>query len=127
MITKNQAELICHLLEENTLTIKQISDIVNCKKSIVKNILQKKAWLEVSNKYHIDDYDIKESTNGNLRLNKDIAEKICHDLSTGKYSIRDISIRYNIPYSRINDIKQRKTWKSISGKYDFSLYKTKRG
>lgn len=121
-ITKKQAKEICRLLEENQLTIKEISQKINCSKSIIMNIRQRKSWIEVSEKYSIDVYDVNESTNGNKRIKKNIAIKICEDLSSGYYTIREIANKYNIPYSRVNDIKQHKTWKSISYLYDFSNY-----
>lgn len=122
-ITKKQAKKICKYLEENKLTYKEIAQQVGCTKSIVKNIKERLAWLEISEKYNIDNYDIKESTNGNLRMNKSVVCEICEKISSGHFTMMDIAKIYNIPYSRVNDIKQGVTWRSISRKYDFSNYK----
>lgn len=122
-ITRKQAILICKLLEENKLTYKEISKKAKCTKSIVRNIRNKKCWNEVSINFDIDNHDVKESTNGNLRLNKKEVEKICEKLESGFYTIRDISKIHNVPYSKVNDIKQRKTWTKVSKKFDFSNYK----
>lgn len=121
-IKKKEAKKICRLLEENKLTIKEISEIIGCNKSIIMNIRQKKAWTDVSKYYNIDNYSIKESTNGNKRMSESTVIKICTDLSSGLYSIKEISKKYNVPYSRVNDIKQRKTWSKISYLYDFTNY-----
>ena len=49
--------------------------------------------------------------------------EICELLQSGKYSIRDISAKLNIPVSEINHIKSKKRWKYITEKYDFSNVK----
>jgi predicted XRE-type DNA-binding protein len=121
-IKQKDAELICKLLEENKLSIREISEIIGCPKTIVMNIIYKYAWREISEKYNIDNYDVKESINGNRRMKRSLAIKICEDLSSGYYSIREIAEKYDIPYSRVNDIKQHKTWTSVSCLYDFSNY-----
>lgn len=122
-ITNNQAHEICKLLEENKLTMKEISELVGCSKATILNIRQRKAWINISSEYNIDNYDIRESTNGNKRLKKETAKNICKDIESGYFSIRDIATKYNIPYSKVNDIKQRKTWTEVSKNYDFSNYK----
>lgn len=121
-IKQKDAELICKLLEENELSIREISEIIGCSKTIVMNIIYKYAWREISEKYNIDNYDVKESINGNRRMKRSLAIKICEDLSSGYYSIREIAEKYDIPYSRVNDIKRHNTWKAVSCLYDFSNY-----
>lgn len=124
-ITEKQARKICKYLEENKLTCKEIAKKVGCTKSIVSSIKEKRSWTTISCYYNIDNYNIRESVNGKLRMTEDIALSICKMIESGKYTIRDISNYFNIPYSRVNDIKQRKTWKAVSKKFDFSKYKSK--
>ena len=121
-IKQKDAELICKLLEENKLSMREISEIIGCRKTIIMNILAKKAWREISEKYNIDNYDVKESINGNRRMKRSVAIKICEDLSSGYYSIREIAEKYNVSYYAVNSIKQHQSWNSISCLYDFSNY-----
>ena len=55
-------------------------------------------------------------------MTNEMAINICKDLSSGLFSIREIANKYNIPYSRVNDIKQRKTWTKVSKDYNFDNY-----
>lgn len=121
-IKQKDAELICKLLEENKLSMREIAEIIGCNKTIVKNIIAKKAWVEISEKYNIDAYDVKESVNGNRRIRRPVAIKICEDISSGYYSMREIADKYNVSYSTVNSIKQHKSWDSITYLYDFSNY-----
>ena len=122
-ISEKTAIRICELLEDNILTLKEISDETSCSKSTIRNILNKKSWLEVSSRYDISRYNVRESTNGNKRMTESLAINICEDISSGEYTLREISSKYHIPYGRVNDIKQRNTWQRVSKDYDFSNYK----
>lgn len=117
-INTKKATRICQLLEENKMSIREIANDVKCTKNIVHNILLREAWTHISKNFNIDNFSVNERN----KLTLKDAKKICEKLSSGLYSIRDISNEMGIPYSRVNDIKQRKTWCSVSCNYDFKNY-----
>lgn len=119
--TNSQIREVCRLLEKNEDTMDDISRMTGVPKTTILNI-KSGSWKNISCMYKISNYNIQKTNNGNLRLTSEIANKICADIASGKMSMREISDKYNIPYSRVNDIKQRKTWNSISKNYDFSNY-----
>ena len=124
-LTSNDVVKICECLEENSMSLREISEMIGCSKSDIQNIRNRYSWINISKNYDIDKYDVKESHSGLRRMNDDIVYKICEDLESGLYTMREISKKYDIPYGRVNDIKQRNTWSRISKSFNFDNYKSK--
>lgn len=51
LITNDQADYIARLLSEENLSIKEITEIVGCSKSIVESIKNGQCWIELYDKY----------------------------------------------------------------------------
>lgn len=60
------------------------------------------------------------SQNHEAKLTEVQVEEICNLLVNTNLSLRQIANRFNVEKSTVNNIKQRKNWKNITTKYDFS-------
>ncbi len=58
---------VCKLLEDNTYTLKEISNITNISYAMVKNILNKKAYLYISCKYNISNFNKYQTSKNRLQ------------------------------------------------------------
>lgn len=58
-ITEKTAKKICKMLEDNEYGTREIADKLYVSFAIVSNIKHKKAWVEVSSKYNIDNHTVR--------------------------------------------------------------------
>lgn len=120
-ITKKKVINICRMLESNKFSIKEISEIIGCDRTIIENIKAKRSWIKVSMNFDIENHTCyASSVDGKYRLNETDVRDICEKLASGKYSVKSIAQIYSVGYSTISDIKLRKSWTKISKDYDFS-------
>lgn len=121
-LSNNQVHLICQLLEENKLKIKDIPDRIgpDCTINMVQNIFYSNSWSHISKLYDLKKHTIEEN-HGKSKLTKKKVHKICYLLSTTNLSYKEISKKVKgCTVHDVNHIKNRYTWRSISDKYDFS-------
>ena len=115
-ITKLQAKEICELLEENTLTIKEIAQTVGTTVNIVTSIVSNDKWKSVSKDYDIKSYNVRVNSK---RLEKDVIIQICKLLEKKCIDVWQISQICGVSQYTIRDIKQRKTYRKISKDFNF--------
>lgn len=122
VLTEYKVKKICKLLEQNKLSSGEIANRFNISKTQVYRIKNGYIWSSVSCDYNIDNYDIKTVYKGESNPSSVIttkqAKKICKLLEKGK-TPTEVSKKLNIPRSIVYRIKNRKSWTSVSEKYDF--------
>lgn len=119
-ITEKDAINICKMLESNMYTMKEISEIIGCTYAIIFQIHKKQTWVDVSNKFNIDNFNRFEKPISSNSISKEMVINICEDLQNTSASYKILSEKYNVSEQIISCIKRRITWKDISKNYDFS-------
>ena len=120
-INETVAHEICLLLSQGK-SKNYISSKLNVSKSIIKHILQKDSWVDVSSKYDIDANSVERSnardSNKYTILNESLVFDILSMRDSG-LSYRDIAdnLGSNITKDSVRDVCRGKTWKDISKKY----------
>ena len=112
--TNEQIILVCTLLEENQLSMKEISKITNVTYTVVKQIRNKVIWKSVSKNFNFDHYSVDRRK----KYGDDKIRGVCKMLENG-FSIKEISDKTNIPYPIINSIYNHKSHKKISFNFNF--------
>lgn len=124
-ITENEANEICRLLEENILGVREIGDMLGIPPYVISNILHKKAWLQVSKDYNIDNHSvkskpIKKKKKSPVFITENDVMHICEYLQNTDIPVSKIADRLSISKYKINSILYGAAWKYISENYDFS-------
>ena len=112
--TNKQIEKACKLMQENKLTLNEISDKSGIDKDTLYYIRSKSGWLEISSKYVFPDKPLTISKAYNINIIK----KVCKYLEQGK-SPKEISIKTGVNICTVRDIKKRRRWTQVSNAYKF--------
>lgn len=88
--TENTVHTICRMLEENKLTIKNISKETNVSITFVYDIKYKRAWKHISDKYSISNHNIVD-----VSYDITISKKI-NDLILNGYGNKEIRKKLNL-------------------------------
>ena len=104
----NTVRTICEYLELG-FKQKEISKILNIPKTTIRNIWNGSNWSDISCEY---DFPF------NHQINAEIAEAICKKLETGE-TAKNIANEFQIPVSKVYNIKYKASWTNISCKYHF--------
>lgn len=137
-LTKDQIKMICQLLEENELTQVEIARRVGCNRVTVNKIIHNGAHADISSRYKISNYTIKQPDEyivygeklPSMKYSSDDVRKVCKLIDTGKYTLREIESETEIPYQTIRNIYYGTCRKDISKDYNFMktherVYETK--
>lgn len=100
--TEYQINNVCRLLEQDKLSVPEISDITGVNMGVVYDILYNGSWRHISKNYKISNYTRKNRKYSHEQINM-IKKYIDENLS-----IREISNITNIPYSYIWTIRKNK-------------------
>ena len=119
-LTEKQVRKICEMLEDNYLTMREISEIIGCNYHQVFEIKTKKSWTHVSCDYNFDHYNKFEPNRGANKLSEQDVREICDLIQSKKYTCRYIATLYGVHENAIYLIKSKKCWKDITEKIDFS-------
>ena len=111
---------ICKALEKNEMTLKEISKKYDVPVPTISSILNKHQWLDVSSNYNIDNFDKKRKYTDDT-----IIVRICELLSSGKYTLTEVSKKMNVKYKLVYRVYTGESHKNISNHYDFSKVKIK--
>lgn len=130
-INKKIAKKVCEKLEENVLGIREISDELNISPSIVKNIKDRKCWVEVSKEFNINNHTVrskpkKHKKTKSINITEKDVKKICKMLDNG-FHPKEIEKITGIKRCKINSILYGNAWTKISKDYDFIKNKKKGG
>ena len=109
--TQEQVIQICELLcagksEHN------ISELFNISPTLIHNIRSHTAWTEISSKY------VFPEKKGNTRITEEDAINICEMIKNGE-SNETIAFLFGLKPSYIKDFRNKRTWKQVTGRYDF--------
>ena len=123
-ITCTIAADICKYLEDKSLSVPDIARICNVSIDTVRDIRRGKTWKHVSYKYNIhgkrkDGRGLAGENNPKAKISVVAVHEICTMISTGKYSLPQISRILSVPYRTIQHIYDRSSWKKVSKKYKF--------
>lgn len=114
---------VCELLEENKLTIKEISKITNVSSKLIYRIYKKKVWLSISKDYNIDKFDNIETVSDEYKKEREKQIRlVCELLQEGKYSMPEISKITSVKYKLVNQILHKNKYIKIVNDYDFSNF-----
>lgn len=102
---EDQIHSVCELLEENSKTIKEISEITGVKIGIINNILFTNQWRSISSLYNISNYTIRVNKK---KLDDKLVIKIAETIINTKLTNKEIAKKFNISPYVVNDIKQKK-------------------
>lgn len=112
---------VCKLIESNKYTFKEISNITNVNKDVIKGIFHRNIWKQLSKNYDFSKFTKFECK----RLDDKLVHKICKSISKGKMTLKEIAVKFNVPYKSVRNIYSGMSYKSISDKYNFNNYKKK--
>lgn len=112
--SENTILLIIEDLKENKLSYSEIAKKYNVNKSLVSNIVSKKSW-----KYLTKDIIFPDKINNmHSKLMKNDVKKIIDLLIEGKSNC-EISEMFNVDRKTISDIRNHKTWISLTNNIIF--------
>lgn len=103
-------EYVCVLLSTNLYSVDEISVMSGVTKENIKKIKNKKTWVNISNKYNIDNYnpkDHKDYHKCGIRLNKNQVKNICKALENNMGSFSQIARDNNVSIQCIRRIYMR--------------------
>lgn len=113
-LTNKQIEKSCKMMEKNKLPLKEIAKKLNMPVDTLYSIRTKGMWKNISKKYNFPKVPISNEV-----YKEHLLIKICKELEKGKLSNKEISKKYNVGISTVNDIKHRRRHKDISKNYSF--------
>ena len=120
ILTNKQVKKICEMLEDNELTMREISDFIGCGYHMVFMIKSKKCWNHISDKYDFSNYDKFSPNRGSNKLTEQDVYNICDLIKSKQYTCRDIAKMYGVFENTLYRIKSTKCWNDITEQYDFS-------
>lgn len=110
-LNEDQVREICELIQSGKYYDTEIAKMYNVSYANISDIHKGKLWKNISREYDL-------SAKKYLSVSPQDVEEICKLLETGKYFTTEIAEMYNTTHTCISDIKNGKTWKEISCKYD---------
>lgn len=110
--TEEQIKQVIDLLLDGK-TNKEIEKLTGLSYGIIRSVRNKKAWLSLTK--NIEFPKIKDEQ---LALNEKQAKEVIQLLLEGK-SMRSISKLYNVSYTTIVNVKNKKTWQYLTEKIEF--------
>lgn len=108
--TNNQIIQVCKLLEQNSLTMKEIANITSVSYTVVKQIKNRCLWTHISKNFDFSNYNMSKKSS---TISEKDAKYICKLLSEHK-TINYIHKLTNIKKKTITSIKNRKIWANVS-------------
>lgn len=118
----NTIKMVCQLLEENILEPNEIVETTGVNRTMVYNIYKKKAWLNISCKYNIDNYDkFNKITEEYKKERERQIRTVCEMIVNNKHTLPEIS-NDGVNYKLVNAILRRTKYTNISLEYDFSNF-----
>jgi predicted XRE-type DNA-binding protein len=109
---------VCECLEENQLSIKEISEKCGVPVNTINNIRLNNQWKIISSGYNIDNYNIRDNS---AKLDDSTVIKIAEYIMENKLSNKEIANIFSIKPYIVSDIKQKKTYSNITKDYDFPI------
>lgn len=111
VLKEQQVVEICELLS-NGITEHEIANKFNVSPTLIHNIRNHIAWVDISSQYTFPD------KKGNTRLSEEDVVKICDMVKNGE-SYKTIAALFGLKPSYIKSFKSKRTWKNITENYDF--------
>ena len=118
LLTNDQIFKVCDLLQENKLTQKQISFITDVPYKTVNKIYKKKDFTYISSSYDFSKYNKFEK----IFLSDDLIIEALELVSTGKYTLHEVSKKVGINNSTLKSIVQGRSRKDLRDKFDLSKF-----
>jgi DNA-binding CsgD family transcriptional regulator len=115
---KDKVIEICELLQQGTLSMKEISIKVGVSNGTVTSIYHKKIYQHITKSYNFD--KVKSSSNRHPKTPIDTVCRICEMLQEGKLTLKEIMLENKVSISVVKSIYSRSTYREVSAPYDFS-------
>ena len=112
--TNKQIEKACKLMEENKLTLNEITEKTGVDKDSLYYIRTKSGWKDISSKYKFPDKPLTISKAYDIKIIK----KVCKYLEQGKPD-KEISKKTGVKIGTVRDIKKHRRWVQVSKDYKF--------
>lgn len=116
--TKDQIHQVCKMLEERNYTYGQIESATGVPYYLIREIKDKKSFTNISDLYKIQDSYYQANTEEKEKL----VNEICKCLEQGMKQT-DICEQLDVPYSLVNSIQGKRSWKYISDNYNIQSRK----
>lgn len=118
-LSRKDVEEICKLIETGQYYDTEIANMYGVSYTNISDIHKGKIWKDVSK-----DYDMTVKKYKSLTPEK--AREICELLSTGEYTISEISKKVGVSEPSVSGIKNGSSWREISKDYDLTKVKVKK-
>ena len=122
--TNEQVHHVCRLLEENILTLYEISEVTNVSYYMVLNISSGKSWKSITKDYDLTLYTGGKSEEEIIEHEKKI-HSVCKMLESNNHTIKEISESTGISYGMVIKILKKECHVKISEQYEVDNYKAK--
>ena len=109
---------ICELLQQGSLSMKEIAIKVGVGNSTVSDIYHKRTYQHITKSYIFNEN--RSSSKHHPRTPIETVYRICEMLQEGKLSLKEIMIENKVTTSVVKSIYSRSTYRDISAHYDFS-------
>ena len=117
-ISESQLLSVGKLLEENKLTMRQISDFTGVPYNTIKEIKAGRRFKYLSRLYNIKGYNMLNTNKVQLERVKKLLDLAIN----GDITMLDMSRLTGLSYSTVKDILHKRTWRWLSDSYDLSKY-----
>ena len=116
-LTNSQVHEICKIMEDGTMTQREIAKKYNVDESIIHEIRLGNNWRHISHRYNIDNCKLAVST-----INESTVRSICSEIEKDELTIKEIASKCDVKYDIVLGILNGRNYKSISSEYDLSHY-----
>lgn len=123
-ITYEQFNNIVYLLQTTDVSIKEISEIVDCNASTIYSIYQKKNYNSLTKDIDFVVRRVDCQYNGHTKITEHQAKEIISMLINGK-TVLDICELTGVSRNTISDIKNKHSWKELTKEIEFPKPKSK--
>ena len=116
-LTNSQVHEICKIMEEGTMTQREIAKKYNVDESVIHEIRLGNNWRHISHRYNINNCKLAVST-----INESTVRSICSEIEKDNLTIKEIASKCDVSYVIVLGILDGRNYKSISSEYDLSHY-----
>lgn len=112
-ISLEQFNNIIYLLQNSSASIPEIAKIVNCSKSIVYSIYQRKSYREITTNMVFIKRRVDSQYNYKTIITEEQAKQVV-DLLLKGLRLSEVSEQTGVNYGTVRDIKNKHSWKSLT-------------
>ncbi len=116
-LTNAQVHEICKIMENGTMTQREIAKKYDVDESIIHEIRLGNNWRSISHLYNIDNCKLAVET-----LDESTVRSICAEIEKDDLTIKEIARKCDVKYDIVLGILNGRNYKNISSEYDLAHY-----